>query len=450
MPRKTCDQPNYAHTQMALRMLDDDKAIQMTENLDMDITAYKLSQHLGDDSIFAGYVAGNYDASADYWKLISRSDGSHFLEAEYDDDGKLITDLTIEYYAEGKDGEWELVGKDFHKNLTESAAGSIVQFLGRDRAAELLGSHLGNADLYDKQTLMDVLDVTDMEASKIQRSGRLPDDVTELQLTKLAGEALLKKNGFSYTPETSWKGGTMAGLQLVDNNTMGYISFGKGDGSYDHERFVVTASLVRDTRSLSGYTYGKSDYQTNVFNTNSEPYETKSQSLQSQYRELDQITYRKYGLNNEMLDTYTPGNVQSVDVYNVVERIMEEYKDENGEIQKKVKAEINRDQPYYLHGFGWTQGNTVMSDYSLRILSLDNCVENIMEIHNAWTMDGDWINKAALDNDPGGRWLVHSSTNLTSDGCFIYQEHTLDDLQSKLKEWGLHSGHHISGSLKWF
>ena len=129
---------------------------------------------------------------------------------------------------------------------------------------------------------------------------------------------------------------------------------------------------------------------------------------------------------------------------------MEEYKDENGEIQKKVKAEINRDQPYYLHGFGWTQGNTVMSDYSLRILSLDNSVENIMEIHNAWTMDGDWINKAALDNDPGGRWLVHSSTNLTSDGCFIYQEHTLDDLQSKLREWGLHSGHHISGSLKWF
>ena len=128
MPRKTCDQPNYAHTQMALRMLDDGKAVQMTENLDMDITAYKLSQHLGDESIFADYVAGNYDSSADYWRLISRSDGTHFLEAEYDKDGKLITDLTIAYYAEGKDGEWELVGKDFHKNLTESAAGSIVQF----------------------------------------------------------------------------------------------------------------------------------------------------------------------------------------------------------------------------------------------------------------------------------------------------------------------------------
>ena len=63
-----------AHTQMALRMLDDGKAVQMTENLDMDITAYKLSQHLGDESIFAGYVAGNYDASADYWKLMKNGD----------------------------------------------------------------------------------------------------------------------------------------------------------------------------------------------------------------------------------------------------------------------------------------------------------------------------------------------------------------------------------------
>ncbi|MDD7275975.1 MAG: hypothetical protein PUH08_09950, partial [Treponema sp.] len=161
MPQKTCDQQTYsstAHTRMALQMLGDGKAVQMTENLATDITAYKLSQHLGDNSIFAGYVAGNYDASADYWKLISRSDGTHFLEVEYDKDGKLITDLTIAYYAEGKDGEWELVGKDFHKNLTESAAGSTVQFLGRERAAELLGAHLGNADLYDKQTLMDVLD----------------------------------------------------------------------------------------------------------------------------------------------------------------------------------------------------------------------------------------------------------------------------------------------------
>lgn len=55
-------------------MLGDGKAVQMTENLATDITTYKLSQHLGDESIFAGYVAGNYDASADYWKLMKNGD----------------------------------------------------------------------------------------------------------------------------------------------------------------------------------------------------------------------------------------------------------------------------------------------------------------------------------------------------------------------------------------
>ena len=95
-----------AHTQMALRMLDDGKAIQMTENLDMDITAYKLSQYLGDESIFAGYVAGSYDASADYWKLMDDgtlvNDGSGWLTDEHgrairNKDGNILPDYR-EYY----------------------------------------------------------------------------------------------------------------------------------------------------------------------------------------------------------------------------------------------------------------------------------------------------------------------------------------------------------------
>ena len=94
-----------AHTQMALRMLGDGKAIQMTENLDTDITAYQISQHLGDESIFAGYVAGNYDASGDYWKLMDDgtlvNDGSGWLVDEHgraikNKDGKQIGAKNIE------------------------------------------------------------------------------------------------------------------------------------------------------------------------------------------------------------------------------------------------------------------------------------------------------------------------------------------------------------------
>ena len=82
-----------AHTQMALRMLGDGKgnAIQMTENLAMDIIAYQFSQGLGDETIFSNYVAGNYDSSGDYWRLMDDgtlvNDGSGWLR---DENGKYI------------------------------------------------------------------------------------------------------------------------------------------------------------------------------------------------------------------------------------------------------------------------------------------------------------------------------------------------------------------------
>ena len=73
---------------MALRMLGDGKgnAIQMTENLAMDIIAYQFSQGLGDETIFSNYLAGNYDSSGDYWKLMDDgtlvNDGSGWLRDE--------------------------------------------------------------------------------------------------------------------------------------------------------------------------------------------------------------------------------------------------------------------------------------------------------------------------------------------------------------------------------
>ena len=78
---------------MALRMLGDGKgnAIQMTENLAMDIIAYQFSQGLGDETIFSNYVAGNYDSSGDYWRLMDDgtlvNDGSGWLR---DENGKYI------------------------------------------------------------------------------------------------------------------------------------------------------------------------------------------------------------------------------------------------------------------------------------------------------------------------------------------------------------------------
>ena len=113
-----------AHTQMALRILDDGKAIQMTENLDMDITAYKLSQHLGDDSIFAGYVAGSYDASADYWKLMD--DGSIAYDGHadlYDENGNLI------YKTKSRGLEGSLVEIMYGGNATQEEVEKVRDLL---------------------------------------------------------------------------------------------------------------------------------------------------------------------------------------------------------------------------------------------------------------------------------------------------------------------------------
>ncbi|MDR1220168.1 MAG: hypothetical protein LBK73_11265 [Treponema sp.] len=43
-------------------------------------------------------------------------------------------------------------------------------------------------------------------------------------------------------------------------------------------------------------------------------------------------------------------------------------------------------------------------------------------IHNAASLDGDFINKNRLGGDTGGAWFIHSLTYQVSDGCFIVVE----------------------------
>ena len=66
---------------------------------------FLVSQYLGDEAIFADYVAGNYDSSADYWKLMDDgtlvNDGSGWLVDEHgraikNKDGKQIGAKNIE------------------------------------------------------------------------------------------------------------------------------------------------------------------------------------------------------------------------------------------------------------------------------------------------------------------------------------------------------------------
>ncbi|MDR0375205.1 MAG: hypothetical protein LBH85_05720 [Treponema sp.] len=66
------------HTKVAIRMAQDERSFGNDSQIINDINAYFKSG--GDLNQFYMYAGDAYDSSADYWKLISKSDGTHVLE----------------------------------------------------------------------------------------------------------------------------------------------------------------------------------------------------------------------------------------------------------------------------------------------------------------------------------------------------------------------------------
>jgi hypothetical protein len=58
------------HTEMLIRMLMEEQNVTMNTNLENDLNAYFQGENA-----FNSYVAGNYDSSADYWKLMKDENG---------------------------------------------------------------------------------------------------------------------------------------------------------------------------------------------------------------------------------------------------------------------------------------------------------------------------------------------------------------------------------------
>ena len=101
-----------AHTQMTLNMASDSRYTQSimslvsgNQNLQQDLNAYITAYQYGNSTIFSDYVAGNYDSSGDYWKLMDDgtlvNDGSGWLVDEHgraikNKDGKQIGAKNIE------------------------------------------------------------------------------------------------------------------------------------------------------------------------------------------------------------------------------------------------------------------------------------------------------------------------------------------------------------------
>lgn len=108
---------------------------------------------------------------------------------------------------------------------------------------------------------------------------------------------------------------------------------------------------------------------------------------------------------------------------------------------------VDRNQPYQSNWFGKSiQGNTVITDFSLKVLSTTSTLG--MLIQNARTLDNDWINSYGTDNQPGGSWLIHGGTTYqTSDGCFIPNNDEYTKMQTILSSWNVRKNHEIKGNL---
>lgn len=187
------------HTGMAERMTQYDNDFIFTGLLAAEIEAYKN----GDMTALMMDSLYNYSSDADYWKIISKMDGTISIEAEYDKNGRLIREVSIDYQDEEgnsllSDGPIEIEGQTFQKNLRQVA--SLGNAIGFDRVGQLLNVDLNNSNTYDDQTLYDIFGEEGLNT--IRQTGRIPDNATQAQKAALAGEAFLKLTGNHYDGET--------------------------------------------------------------------------------------------------------------------------------------------------------------------------------------------------------------------------------------------------------
>ncbi len=235
-------------------------------------------------------IGSDYDSSADYWKLVMNADGGHHLEA----DGSKS--LTIEYRnTEGN--PVSSLSPAGQNTGNKGWAESLATVVGLGRAESLLGSKLTNSDLFDAQTLRDVLQLSDRDIARVQRSGSLSGmQVSEQQFLRLAGEALLKSSGASWNPQTRvWDGAEgINGLKLTDRMLEGNIlARVNPSGGFDYS--TISAEVFRNRDSYQGWSAHEGPR-----------YNSAAQGL-------DTVSLTKRDLSGNLIDSVPFGGFHTVD-----------------------------------------------------------------------------------------------------------------------------------------
>ncbi len=406
------------HTAMAKRMQNDsmyndimDGLINSDINLKNDISAFDYAFATNDWGAFGNYVGAVYDSSADYWRL--KADGSIVFDGS--------RDLNVEYYD-----EWGnlRVKKGYITDETGSMSQALAQYVGEERASQILGENWKNGKQYDSQTLKDVLGLSDSEIEKIKKTGKLPRDITLAQKEKLIGEALMKNAGMGWENGKGWLNGGNLKLKMTDDTSIGQVIINKTENGY--ERFGITAEVLRNPLSY---------YSTRI-----------SPDVKNSFQGLDYITYYKKDLNGNVLDSFTTSGWQT---------ISNGYKtsyDPVGKTEYAYKSnEVYRDDSVDSSStFNMRVGGFESSHYEGKIYVISDFT----------TMGGTYFGPAS---STGGRTLVHSDFNYYYDekykdgvsdygkvsaACFINSVNAINRMDERLKSYGLPNyPYNIKGSI---
>ncbi|MDY2842746.1 MAG: hypothetical protein SOT81_01995 [Treponema sp.] len=406
------------HTALAKRMQSDSMynymmtgLINTDINLKNDMTAFDYALATGDWDAFGSYVGNSYDYSADYWRL--KADGSIAFDGS--------RDLNVEYYD-----EWGSLRtkKGYIRDETGSMSQALAQYVGEERASQILGENWKNGKQYDSQTLKDVLELSDSEIEKVKKTGKLPRNITAAQKEKLIGEALMKNAGMGWENGKGWLNGENFKLKMTDDASIGQVIINKTENGY--ERFGITAEVLRDPLS-----YYSTRIQPNGKNS---------------FQGLDYITYYKKDLNGNVSDSFTTDGWQT---------ISNGYKtsyDPTGKTEKAYKPyEVYRDDSV-------ATGST----FNMRVggFKSPHYEGTIYVISDFTTMGGTYFGPAS---STGGRTLVHSDFNYyynesrkdgvssyskVSAACFVNSVKAINEMDKQLKSYGLPNyPYNIKGSI---
>ena len=330
----------YKHTEMARRMAGDSMTGRMMSGvlsrmpeLKSDVGNYNryiiaMARAGGDEAKrreayeqYAAYVDGTYDSSGDYWKLISRADGTHSFEADYDKAGNLIKEVTIEYQdADGKVlGTAKPDGKELQRGLGQAA--SLVNALGKERAMQMLGiKDINVLSQYDNKTLKDVLKLDDRSLMLLRRSGGVnleSFNVSEKEILSLLGEKLLKKAG------GKWDGKNWVGLEKLSE----YASL--------TDRKVLEGGIAAKVNENGSFTYGTVEERIGRDTRSYYIYNAEKNEKRLEYGGLDSRTIISRDLQGNIIDEQT----KTFDGWTTVQSMLPG-KDNEGKIPYTTEAFI--------------------------------------------------------------------------------------------------------------